>query len=481
METPESHITTEVIRFIEQMTFDELPAEVLRIGKRCVLDGLAVILAGSQQQCTHIVRDFSLKNGQAAESTAFGNEPLKLPAIFAALVNGTAGHAMDWDDTQLSTTPDRTFGLLTHPTLPPLVASLAVAETLDSVSGKEFMTAFLTGFDVECKIAEAIHPQHYEQGFHTSATVGTFGAATAAAKLLGLNTGQLRHMLGIAASMASGIRVNFGTMTKPLHVGRAAQNGVSAALLACSGFEADPSSLDGSWGFFQVFGGGLDRERIIGKLGNPHAIVEPGVSIKPYPCGCLTHPSMDAMRTVVLENNLKPDDIDEVVLYAGHNILNPIRYTTAEDELQAKFCMPFLLAAIVISRRAGFREFTPKFVRSSEVQALMQRIRTEFDPTIEAKGYDKMRSRIKVMLSNGRELVREADECYRGGPQNPLSDDELIEKFTDCTQSILSQATREAIIEAVFELENLADVKRLINLAATTVQEKWSGLHSRQI
>lgn len=468
MQTSESHITLEVARFIEQMGFDELPDEVLRLGKRCVLDGLAVILAGSQQQCTQIVRDFSLNSGQVAESTAFGNEPVKLPAMFAALVNATAGHAMDWDDTQLSTTPDRIFGLLTHPTVPPLTAALAVAETCDAVSGQEFMTAFLTGFEVECKIAEAIFPEHYAKGFHTSGTVGTFGAAVAAAKLLGLNADRLRHMLGITASMASGIRVNFGTMTKPLHVGRAAQNGVSAALLAHGGFEADPNALDGSWGFFQVFGRGFDAERIAGKLGNPHTIVEPGVSIKPYPCGCLTHPSMDAMRAVVLENDLTPADIEQVVLYAGYNILNPIRYTTAADELQAKFCMPFLLAAIVISRKAGFQEFTPQSVRSPDVQALMQRIRMEFDPAIEAKGYDKMRSRVEVMLTNGRKLVREADERYRGGPENPLSDDELIEKFTDCTQSILDQATREAVIEAVFGLENLTDVRRLIDLAATT-------------
>ena len=468
METRESHITTEVARFIEQMAFNELPDEVLRLGKRCVLDGLAVIMAGSRQQCTHIVRNFSLKNGQVAESTAFGNEPVKMPAMFAALVNGTAGHAMDWDDTQLSTTPDRIFGLLTHPTIPPLAASLAVSETCDAVSGKEFMTAFLTGFEVECKIAEAIFPEHYAKGFHTSATVGTFGAATAVAKLLELNADQLRHMLGISASMASGIRVNFGTMTKPLHVGRAAQNGVSAALLAHGGLEADSNALDGSWGFFHVFGGGLDAERIVGKLGNPHTIVEPGVSIKPYPCGSLTHPSMDAMRSIVLENDLKPEDIEAVVLYAGYNILNPIRYTAAQDELQAKFCMPFLLAAIVISHKAGFQEFTPQFVRAPEVQALMKRIRMEFDPTIEAKGYDKMRSRVEVTLTNGQKLIREADERYRGGPENPLSDDELIEKFTDCTQSILSQATREAVIDAVFGLEDLADVRGLIDLAAAT-------------
>jgi 2-methylcitrate dehydratase PrpD len=468
MQNRESHITLEVARFVEQMGFDELSGEVLRLAKRCVLDGLAVILAGSQQQCTQIVRDFSLNNGQVAESTAFGIEPVKLPAMFAALVNATAGHAMDWDDTQLSTTPDRIFGLLTHPTIPPLTASLAVAETCDAVSGKEFMAAFLTGFEVECKIAEAIFPEHYTKGFHSSATVGTFGAATAAAKLLDLNTDQLRHMLGITASMASGIRVNFGTMTKPLHVGRAAQNGISAALLAHAGFEADPNALDGPWGFFQVFGRGFDAERIAGKLGNPHTIVEPGVSIKPYPCGCLTHPSMDAMRALVFENDLKPADIEQVVLYAGNNILNPIRYTTAEDELQAKFCMPFLLAAIVVSRKAGFQEFTPKFVGSSEVQALMQRIRMEFDPAIEAKGYDKMRSRVEVMLTNGQKLMREADERYRGGPDNPLSDDELVEKFTDCTQSILDQAVCEELIETVFGLEKLTDIRRLIDLATTT-------------
>jgi 2-methylcitrate dehydratase PrpD len=466
MQTPESHITAKVVRFIEQTSFDDLSDEVLRLGKRCVLDGLAVILAGSRQQCTQIVLDFSLKNGRAAESTAFGKKPLKLPAMFAALVNGTAGHAMDWDDTQLSTMPDRIFGLLTHPTIPPLVAALAVAETCDAVSGKDFLTAFLTGFEVECKIAEAIFPEHYVKGFHTSGTVGTFGAAVAAAKLLGLGADRLRHTLGIAASMASGIRANFGTMTKPLHVGRAAQNGVSAALLAQGEYKADPDVLDGPWGFFQVFGRGFDAERIAGKLGNPHTIVEPGVSIKPYPCGCLTHPSMDAMRAVVLEKDLKPADIAQVVLHAGYNILNPIRYTTAEDELQAKFCMPFLLAAIVISRKAGFQEFTPRFVCSSEVQALMQRIRMEFDPAIEAKGYDKMRSRVEVILTNGQKLVREADERYRGGPENPLSDDELVEKFADCTQSILERATREAVIEAVFGLEKLTDVRHLIDLAA---------------
>ena len=462
MTTSDTKITDEVVGFIEAATFGEFPAEAIRIAKRCVLDGLGLMLAGSAQYCTRIMREFSLSDGRGSGATTLGKDSVKLPAALAALVNGTAGHAMDWDDTQLSASPDRTFGLLTHPTTPPLAAALAVAELRGGVSGKDFLTAFITGFEVECKIAESIRPEHYEKGFHSSGTAGTFGAAAAAAKLIGLDRPQLRHLLGMTASMASGIRVNFGTMTKPLHVGRAAQNGVSAALLAQGGYEADPDGLDGPWGFFQVFGRGVEAERIIGKLGNPYSIVEPGVSVKPYPCGSLTHPSIDAMRAVVMDNDLRPDDIEEVVLYAGNNILQPIRYTTAENELQAKFCMPFLLAAIVISRKAGVREFTPGFVHAPDVRTLMQRIHTRFDPAIEARGYDKMRSRVEVTLKNGQKIVRDADDRYRGGPENPLSDDELIEKFTDCSQSLVSESTRAEIVKTVFELEDLPDMGSLI-------------------
>jgi 2-methylcitrate dehydratase PrpD len=165
-----------------------------------------------------------------------------------------------------------------------------------------FLTAFLAGFEVECKIAEAISPEHYKKGFHTSGTIGTFGAAIAAAKLMELSEIQLRYTIGLAASMGAGIRANFGTMTKPLHVGRAAYNGVTAAMLARNGFRANMDALDGPWGFFQVLAGGFDQEKIAGCFANPHSIVDPGVSIKPYPCGVLTHPSMDAMLAIVGEN-----------------------------------------------------------------------------------------------------------------------------------------------------------------------------------
>lgn len=463
--TPPTHITAEVAGFIESLPFEDLPAEALRIGKRCLLDGLGVILAGSGETCARLVRDLGAQDGGRPEATAFGRPPVRMPAAAAALANGTAGHAMDWDDTQLSSSPDRTFGLLTHPTIPPLAACLAVAEALGGVSGKEFLTAFLVGFEVECKMAEAIRPGHYEQGFHTSGTIGTFGAAAAAGRLLGLDAGRLRHLLGIAASMGAGIRCNFGTMAKPLHVGRAAQSGVTAARLAAAGYEADPEGLDGQWGFFQVFGHGLDLERIAGRLGRPHTIVEPGVSVKPYPCGSLTHPSLDAMRALVVENDITPDAIQTVVLYAGRNILGPIRYASADKPLQAKFCMPFLLAAMALARKVGRAEFTPEFVASREVRDLMGRVRTEFDPGIERLGYDQMRSRLEITLRDGRRLVREA-EIYRGGPEHPLSDEELERKFADCTAEIVPDSSRHRLVEAIFGLERVADVSPLIQWAA---------------
>ena len=203
--------------------------------KRCLIDGFGVLLAGSTAEGSPIVRDYAQKSSGAKEATVFGASRSSCSAAHAALANAASGHAMDYDDTQLSTTPDRTFGLLTHPTVPALAAALAVAETERRV-GRGVSRSVSDGLEVECKIAEAIDPDHYKRGFHTTGTLGTFGAAAAAGKLMNLNAAQLRHMLAIASSMSRGIRVNFGSMTKPLHAARAGENGVFAAELASRGF-----------------------------------------------------------------------------------------------------------------------------------------------------------------------------------------------------------------------------------------------------
>jgi 2-methylcitrate dehydratase PrpD len=370
----------------------------------------------------------------------------------------------DWDDSQVSIDPAHVYGLLTHPTIPPLSSALVMAQKLGGVNGKTFMLAFLTGFEVECKISEWMLPQHYVKGMHSSGTVGTFGAYAAAAKLLGLRGNQLRSGFGIAASFAAGIRCNFGTMTKPLHVGRAAENGVTAALLAARGLTADPDALDGPWGFFAVHGGGVSAEKISQGFGNTWTIVEPGVSIKPYPCGVLTHPTIDLMLKLVTEHNVKPDDIDAVKVYAGTNILNPIRYPIAANHLQAKFSLPAALAMIALARQAGKKEFSDEFVASAAMQAMQKRITPELDPEIEKMGFDKMRSRINIRLKNSRQIESWADERYRGGPDNPLSDADLEAKVRSCCDGVLAQPQQSALIDGAWSITQLANACILMQM-----------------
>jgi 2-methylcitrate dehydratase PrpD len=457
-------LTPEAVAFTTGLTYDDLPPEALRIARRCVMDGLAVMLGGTEQEALRIMSRYIDSVGGTGDARLVGAASRRVPAHLAALWHGLAGHAMDWDDTQLSENPGRLYGLLTHPTIPPLASCLAVSDLLGGVDGKRFLTAFNAGFEVECKIAECISPDHYVKGFHTSGTIGTFGSAAAAANLLGLDATQTAHAIGIAASLAAGIRVNFGTMTKPLHVGRSSENGVTAALLAREGFTADKEGLDGQWGYIAVAGRGGEPELVAGRFGRPLTIVSPGVSIKPYPCGVLTHPSMDAMLKVMKDHALKPEDIEKVTLFAGSNILNPIRYPIAKTELEGKFCMAFLLAAIVIAGRAGKREFTDEFVLSEPVQAMQKRIGTEYDQSIEDMGWDRIRSRVEVWTKDGKHIVEWADENYRGGPHNPMSDAEVEDKLRDCAAGILDDARLAKLTEAVWGLDELPDVSVLLEL-----------------
>ena len=456
--------TAAAASFVENVNYDAIPADALRIGTRCLLDGLGLFVAGSDEPTIKLLVEEAETMGGRPDALLLGRGETKVPAPMAARVLGAAGHAHDWDDSQVSTDPAHVYGLLTHPTIPPLTAALVMAQKLGIVDGKKFMLAFLAGFEVECKISEWMLPQHYLRGMHSSGTVGTFGAYTAAAKLLDLKGDQLRSGFGIAASLASGIRCNFGTMTKPLHVGRAAENGVTAALLAARGFTADPDALDGPWGFYAVQGGGISAEKVAQGFGKIWTIVEPGVSIKPYPCGVLTHPTIDLMLKLVIEHDIKPDEIDRAKVFAGSNILNPIRYPVAANHLQAKFSLPAALAMIALARKAGKREFSDQFVGSTAMQAMQKKITTELDPEIEKMGFDKMRSRIAIQLKSGPVVAGWADERYRGGPENPLSDAELESKVRSCCDGVLEGKTESKLIDSAWSVTRLKDAAALMEI-----------------
>ena len=464
-------LTAAVVDYVQSSTFEDIDEPYLHLARRCILDGLAVSMGGTEQEGMAPLLRVIEKRSEKGNARLFGVREATTTAPLAALWMGVAGHAMDWDDTQLAEGPGRPYGLLTHPTMPPLAATLSAAflvaaETSGPVGGKALITAFATGFEVGCKIAEAISPDHYMRGFHTSGTIGGFAAAASASKLLGLNESQTAQAIGLAASMSAGVRANFGSMTKPFHVGRAAENGVTAAMLAREGFSANKEALDGRWGFLAVAGPGGEPELVRDRLGKPPTMMSPGVSVKPYPSGVLTHPSMDALLFLMQEHGLAANDIESIVLSAGSNVLGPIRFQLARTHLEGKFSFQFLLAAIALRGRAGKAEFEDAFVASDECQAMQKRITTRFDQKIEDLGWEQIRSRIDVVTTDGRRLDRWADEAYRGGPQNPLSDSQLEDKFRDCATGLMSASNTEALFDAVWSFETLDDVNAIFDLTA---------------
>jgi 2-methylcitrate dehydratase PrpD len=459
----DSSLTTEVVEFL--LRKDPPPVDVRKKAIEHVIDGIAVMLAGSRTDCAKKVANFVQEKAGAPSSTTIGFD-FKTTPPDAALINGTSGHADDYDDTQLSTSPDRIYGLLTHPTVPVLAAAMAVGETV-GCSGKELLDAFIAGFEVECKLAEAIYPEHYMRGFHTTGTIGAFGAFAASGRLLDIKEDKLRHALGITASLSSGIRANFGTMTKPLHAGMAAFNGVTACMLASREFTSDDNALDGHWGFMKILGGGCDPNKLVGKLGDPYALIYPGATFKMYPCGSLGQPSMDTLLEIVTKMDLGPKDVKEIRLRAGPNILEPLRYTEPMDDLQAKFSLQFGLASILLRRRAGLREYTTEFVNRPEVRETMGKVKTILDPELAKRGTEKMRSIVEVELKDGRVICRLADKA-RGMLEKPLKGHELEEKFEECASFILDESRTVQALKNLRNLEKLSRIEELTSLLVRT-------------
>ncbi|HEY1232409.1 MAG TPA: MmgE/PrpD family protein [Candidatus Binatia bacterium] len=452
-------ITQEIASYVARTRYRDIPSDVIQLARGFILDGLGVALAGSTDECARIVQRHVRQMGGSAECSVVGTS-VAAPAAKAALANGVAGHAMDYDDTQLSTSKEAVYGLLTHPTTPVLAAVLAVGEK-QKITGAEFLLGYLLGVEVECRIADAINPRHYQSGFHSTATMGGLGAAMAAGKILGQKEPQLLMTLGIAASMASGLRENFGTMTKPLHAGRAAENGVTAALLARDGFTAAPNILEARRGFFNAMAGGFDESKISGRLGSPYFMQEPGISIKPYPSGSLSHPAQDLILDLVTEHGLKADDIEHIDVGTNSNVPNALIYPMPKTALEGKFSIPFCMAIAVSERKAGIAQFQDRRVRDKKIVELMKRVTLYVDEELERLGYDQVRSRVRVKLKNGR-VVEERYDVARGHPTKPMNWAELTEKFRDCAGLVLARRNIEETIRLVEHIERLKSLQPLL-------------------
>jgi 2-methylcitrate dehydratase PrpD len=459
-------LTAEIARFITRTPASRIPRQVMHLGKRSLLDGLGLALAGNAAESGHVVRNYLKTLGLPLDrgATVIGTA-MKVPPRFAAFANGIAIHADDYDDTQLAVASDRVYGLLTHPTAPALPAVLALAER-DNRSGLDLLAAFQIAVEVETKLAEAINPRHYADGFHSTATFGAIGAAAGAARLLGLDETRTAQALSLGASQAAGLRENFGTMTKPFHPGRSAESGVLAAELVKLGWTAAPDALEAKRGFFNAAGGGYDPAAIHGRLGRPWTFAMPGVSIKPHPSGSLTHPGMGAMLELIRRHDIRPAQVVRVKVGTNRHMPNTLIHRNPRTELQAKFSMEFCMAILLLERRAGLAEFTDAVVNRADVRRMMKKIEFGVHPEAEAAGYEKMTTIIDIELAGGRTVSGRAD-FGKGSPANPMSDDEVAAKFRECAAwGGLSAANAEKIIERVFDLERLPRSRELTRLLA---------------
>lgn len=461
-------ITSEVADFVTATTFDGLPASVLKRAKRSILDGLGLAVLGSQSRASKLasahIDDLDVHN---ARCTVLGSKTRTAPR-FASFLNGIAIHADDFDDTQLAANADRVYGLLTHPTAPVLPAALAAAES-GEMTGRALITAYAVGVEVECKLAEAISPRHYKDGFHSTGTMGTMGAAAALANLKDLRSPVVATALSIAASQSAGLRENFGSMTKPFHAGRASESGTVAVDLAERGFSAALDILEAERGLFKAMGGSFSSSAIHEKLGNPWIFDSPGISIKPYPSGSLTHPAMGALLDLLEENTVPSGAIRRIRVGANSDFPSALIHHRPASGLEAKFSMEFCLAIIALERRAGPDQFTVAKVNDSATREMVERVELFVDARADAAGTDTMSSYLTVELTDGTELETTA-EFAKGSPRFPLTDDEVVSKFLLCTGADSRDARRLArIAKAVLEWEDygVEEVLLELNLACT--------------
>jgi 2-methylcitrate dehydratase PrpD len=437
-------LTKYVSEFIVNTKFENIPDNVIALGKKTILDGFGLALAGSASTAGPIIRKYVESLGPCGGNSSVIGTKMKVHPRFAALANGISIHAA--------------------PILPP---SFALCE-LNRRSGKDLMLAFHVGVEVANKIGDAVSPRHQQDGFHTTGTIGTFGSAAACAKLRGLNADQTAVALAIAGSEASGLRDNFGSMTKPFHAGHAGESGTVAADLAAIGWTAAPDILEAPLGFFQV-GGGFDPKTIVDRLGNPWMFASPGDLIKRFPCGTIQQQVMDEMLRLIQQYDIKASDVEKVEV--GGNLSN---YKTLFQHhpvtgLQGKFSMEYAMSILLIERKATLSSFTDAVVQRPDVQEMIGRVRYYVDPQynkLELQGASLQamlveQSILKIYMKDGK-VISGRTEPAKGSPENPMTYEEVADKFRGNAEFAKWPSQKaQLVIELVKSLEGAPDMSRL--------------------
>ena len=439
--------------FAAESDFEKLPADVVGAAKAAFLDCVGVALAGSAEESSRICGELARQESGAAEAAVIG-QGFRTSATLAALCNGTSAHALDYDHSYLMGQP--TAGLI------PAVLTMGEAT---GAGGKDVLAAYVAGFEVVSRLARSMPQLSTDGHWHATSSFGTVGAAACCGRLEGLDAAGMRHALGIAASMASGMVWNFATMTKPLHSGLAARNGVLAARLAARGFTSSPAALEEGKGVFDCFARGLECDVTpFESLGRTFDLAAMGVSVKPYPCGGLTHSAVDAVLELRREG-LRPDQVDSMRVGVTSQVADRIMNSLPANGIESKFSMPYILARALADGALALDTFTDEAAADPAIRRLAERIVMELDVSLVETVDGARPADVTVRLKDGGELRRRVDYS-KGRPEKPMTPAELREKFDTCAGSVLDPERVGQVAELVDGLDGLTSVRGLCELLA---------------
>jgi len=460
MATTDKTIAEILATRIGGVTYDGLPEPVRHWAKIAIIDTVGCTLAGAAEPCAQIAGKVAALGGATGSCVVFGTAK-RVGPMDAASINGTAAHALDYDDCS-----DTLGG---HPSAPILPALFALAETRP-VNGRDFIAAYVAGWETETRIARGVNFHHYEKGWHPTATLGVFGAAAACSKLLGLSVENTARALALAATFSSGLKANFGTMTKPLHVGQAARNGLYAALLASEGFTASTDAIEHRQGFLRLFNGEghFNVEPIVADWGAPWDIADPGVSIKQYPCCGSTHPAIDVMLMLVRENNLTPETVAKIESQTHPRRFAHTNRPDPRGALDAKFSVQYCLARALVSRQVLIEHFEDGRYDETGVRAVLARVTSSAWPDRPMGLSEHFGADVTVTLTDGRVLTRSVPRPLGRGPTIPLPPELLRGKFIDCARRALSPAAATRLFGL---LDGLETVNRISALTQATIPD----------
>jgi 2-methylcitrate dehydratase PrpD len=447
-------LAIQIAHRIHALDYDDITPEALRWTATAFVDTVGVTLAGIGEDGPQILLRIPGIAAAAGPALILGTDR-RTSVLDAALVNGVACHALDYDDVAGS--------MGGHPSAMLVPALIPLAEMLGS-SGRDLVTAYVAGFETECRIARGVHHHHYDKGWHPTATLGIFGTVAGAARLLHLSIDHTAVALGMAASFAAGLKANFGTMTKPLHVGHAIRDGLFAALIAKEGFTANPGAFEHKQGFLNVFNGPgtYDTARILDEWYDPFecgGAGDPG--LKPYPCCGSTHPSIGRMIELAQRHDLKPDRVARVTVMPHARRLPHTDNPDPRTPLAAKFSMQYCVARALADRSVKLRHFEGDAPFDPTVRGLMQRLDARPHPDMA----EDWGTEVVVETTDGGRFSSRLDDYPSRGPAgDPMTHAELWTKFTDCAERSLPRTSLSAVFDTLLAIASLPDVHDLTAL-----------------